>query len=81
MKKAKLLKNCLGMDKSISQVLLAMLLDPKPKLEGGNRAEMSTMGSTDTQTDSSMLEVTLYWFGYCFVAESRAYAKVLTRTD
>ena len=60
MKKAKLLKNCLGTDKSIIQVLLAILLDPKPKLEGENGAEMSIMGSTDIQTDGCVLEATLY---------------------
>ena len=62
MKKAKLLKNCLETGDSITQVLLIMLSDPKLrlKLEGENRAETSTMGSTDTLTDSSMLEATLY---------------------
>ena len=62
MKKAKLLKNCLETGDSITQVLLIMLSDPKLrlKLEGKNRAETSTMGSTDTLTDSSMLEATLY---------------------
>ena len=60
MKKAKLLKNCLGIDKSIIQVLLAILLDPKLKPEGENRVEMGTTGSTNIQTDGSVLEVTLY---------------------
>ena len=60
MKKAKLLKNCLGTDKSIIQVLLTILSDPKPKLEGENGAEMGIMGSTNIQTDGSVLEATLY---------------------
>ena len=60
MKKAKPLKNCLGTDESIIQVLLTILSDPKPKLEGENGAEMSSMGSTNIQTDSSVLEATLY---------------------
>ena len=59
-KKAKPLKNCLGTDESIIQVSLAMLSDPKPKPEGENGAEMSIMGSTDIQTDGSVLEATLY---------------------
>ena len=59
-KKAKLLKNCLGTDNSIIQVSLTILLDPKPKLEGVNGAKISTMGSTNTQTNSSVLEATLY---------------------
>ena len=53
-KKAKLLKNCLGTDDSIIQVSLTILSDPKPKLEGENGAETSTM------TDGSVLEATLY---------------------
>ena len=60
MKKAKLLKNCLGTDKSIIQVSLTILSDPKLKLEGENGAEMSTMGSTNIQTNGSVLEATLY---------------------
>ena len=60
MKKAKPLKNCLGTDESIIQVSLAILSDPKLKPEGENRAEISTMGSTNIQTDGSVLEATLY---------------------
>ena len=60
MKKAKLLKNCLGTDKSIIQVLLTILSDPKLKLDRENGAEMSTMGSTNIQTNGSVLEATLY---------------------
>ena len=60
MKKAKLLKNCLGTDKSIIQVSLTILSDPKLKLERENGAEMSTMGSANIQTNGSVLEATLY---------------------